>query len=634
MSKSSNSVNGTASRRVGRPRRAVARIGLSVVLACFVLSLGAVPATQAAALCVAPGGSGGCFATIQAAIDAAASGDTINVAAGTYAENLSAFGKNLTINGAGAAATIISGDNANRVWVIYSNSTMNLANMTITYGSATGDFGGGIYNDGTMSLSGVTVTSNNAGYGSGITNFGTLTIDGSTISNNVATGSGGGIVNGKDLTITNSTISGNSATGDGGGIYHSGTSLTISGSTISGNTATGNGGGIVNFGANPINITNSTISGNTATGNGGGIVNGGTLTLASSTVYGNQGALGSNIYNSGPLSSKSTIVANGNCAQFGTVTSLGGNLDSGNTCGFGTGPGDQVSVNPLLGPLANNGGPTLTHALLTNSPAINAAGNGGCPATDQRGTTRPQGPVCDIGAFELVDNAPPVLGVCPPGGPFPFNTGSQPVGPIVASDTGSGVLASTSTLIGVIDTALSGIKSLTFTAVDRVGNAASKTCQYSVTVYAAEQKVRADVSALRATVTDSDPRKKLDEALAKLTEALDPKYWRVDGNHLQPDDGKKSFEKARDAVKKLSEVAKNPPYDALLRSSIIALVGANRELAQIAIGDASSQNGKEKEIAEANKELGKGDEYRDAGKFGDAVDHYKKAWEHALKALD
>ncbi len=631
MSQSNNSANDTVLWRGALPRRAVARIGLSVVLACLVLSLGAVPATQAATLCVAPGGSGGCFATIQAAIDAASPGDTINVAASTYAENLSVFGKNLTINGAGASATIISGNNANRVWTIFSNSNMNLTNMTITYGSATGGFGGGIYIDGTMSLSGVTVTSNNAGYGSGITNFGTLTIAGSTISNNVATGSGGGIVNGKDLTITNSTISGNSATGDGGGIYHGGISLTISGSTISGNTATGNGGGIVNFGANPINIINSTISGNTATGNGGGIVNGGTLTLASSTVYGNQGALGSNIYNSGPLSAKSTIVANGNCAQFGTVTSLGGNLDSGNTCGFGTGPGDQANVDPLLGPLANNGGSTLTQALLTNSPAINAADNNGCPAADQRGTPRPQGAVCDIGAFELVDNVLPVIGACPPGGPFAFNTGVQPVGPITASDTGSGVLASASTLSGVIDTSLPGIKSLTFTAVDRVGNAASKTCQYRVTVYAAEQKVKADVSALRATVTDSDLGKKLDEALAKLTEALDPTYWRVDGNHLQPD-GSKSFDKARDAVKKLSEVAKDPPYDALLRGSITALVGANRKLAQIAIVDAVSQNGKEKEIADANKELGKGDEYRDAGKFGDAVYHYRKAWEHALKA--
>ena len=251
MSQSNNSANDTVLWRGALPRRAVARIGLSVVLACLVLSLGAVPATQAATLCVAPGGSGGCFATIQAAIDAASPGDTINVAASTYAENLSAFGKNLTINGAGAGATIISGNNANRVWTIFSNSNMNLTNMTITYGSATGGFGGGIYNDGTMSLSGVTVTRTMPATAAASPTSARCRSTAPPSPATAATGSGGGIVNGKDMTITNSTISGNSATGDGGGIYHSGISLTISGSTISGNTATGNGGGIVNFGANP-----------------------------------------------------------------------------------------------------------------------------------------------------------------------------------------------------------------------------------------------------------------------------------------------------------------------------------------------------------------------------------------------
>jgi hypothetical protein len=77
------------------------------------------------------------------------------------------------------------------------------------------------------------------------------------------------------------------------------------------------------------------------------------------------------------------------------------NLDSDNSCGF-TGPGDLPGTNPLLGPLANNGGPTDTYALLAGSPAVNAGDNTFCPATDQRGVSRPQGPACDIGAFERV----------------------------------------------------------------------------------------------------------------------------------------------------------------------------------------------------------------------------------------
>src|SRR5207249_1910027 len=113
----------------------------------------------------------------------------------------------------------------------------------------------------------------------------------------------------------------------------------------------------------------------------------------------------------GSVRLKNTIVANntgGNCSD--PVVSLGNNLDSGNTCAL-TGPGDLINVNPMLGPLQNNGGPTDTHALAAGSPAVDAAANAGCPATDQRGAARPFDgngdgtPTCDIGAFEL--NIPP-----------------------------------------------------------------------------------------------------------------------------------------------------------------------------------------------------------------------------------
>jgi hypothetical protein len=147
---------------------------------------------------------------------------------------------------------------------------------------------------------------------------------------------------------------------------------------VSGNSA-GFGGGILNFGS--VTLTNATVTDNSANFNGSGIFNGlnprGTVTL------------------------KNTIVANSfiNCS--GPITSAGHNLDSGNTCGL-TGPGDLTNINPLLGPLQDNGGVTFTHALLPGSPAI-GTGSPDCPppATDQRGVTRPQGATCDIGAYEL-----------------------------------------------------------------------------------------------------------------------------------------------------------------------------------------------------------------------------------------
>jgi hypothetical protein len=100
---------------------------------------------------------------------------------------------------------------------------------------------------------------------------------------------------------------------------------------------------------------------------------------------------------------KNTIISNNfaydNCND--SVVSLGHNLDSGNSCGLNA-TGDLTNTNPLLGPLQDNGGSTLTHALLAGSPAIGAGDNNGCPPTDQRGVSRPQGVFCDIGAFEVV----------------------------------------------------------------------------------------------------------------------------------------------------------------------------------------------------------------------------------------
>jgi hypothetical protein len=142
------------------------------------------------------------------------------------------------------------------------------------------------------------------------------------------------------------------------------------------------------------------------------------VTLASVTISGNTGS--QNIATGGStLRARDTIVANGGTGNCDVpLTSQGHNLESTNQCGFHA-AGDLVNANPLLGPLANNGGPTDTLALVANSPAVNAADPGACSGADQRGVSRPQQGACDIGAFELEpepaatgvrDLVPPLIG--------------------------------------------------------------------------------------------------------------------------------------------------------------------------------------------------------------------------------
>jgi hypothetical protein len=130
------------------------------------------------------------------------------------------------------------------------------------------------------------------------------------------------------------------------------------------------------FPKNPTFVTNTA-----STANSGGNITG-TATLKNTLLTGGQ--------------------ANGSANNCGVAPSSNGyNLDSGNTCGL-TATGDLTNTNPLIGVLQNNGGRTLTHALMQASPAINQGTNTGCPATDQRGVSRPQGSTCDIGAYESV----------------------------------------------------------------------------------------------------------------------------------------------------------------------------------------------------------------------------------------
>jgi CSLREA domain-containing protein len=306
-------------------------------------------------------------------------------AAGRYTIALGALGalpdlSSLTIRGTGAnVLTVKRGAAATqfRIFKVPSGAIVTISGLTISGGDA--DFGGGIQNDGT------------------------LTLTASAVSGNTVSSIGAGIFSNFDstLTIADSTVSGNSTdNGNGGGIAAVGT-ITITNSTISSNSA-GFGGGILTFtsSATLLTITSSTISNNSAQNYGGGIAH----------------------QNSTPAILRNTIVANNTAGTTspdlrGTITSQGFNL-VGNNSGATITPatGDQIGtfaapLDPLLGPLQNNGGFTETRALLAGSPAIDKGDdNSTSPTADQRGFARPvdlndatypnTSDATDIGAFE------------------------------------------------------------------------------------------------------------------------------------------------------------------------------------------------------------------------------------------
>jgi CSLREA domain-containing protein len=320
--------------------------------------------------------------------------DNIDVPAGTYKltitgakEDLAATGdldirRGVAIRGAGARNTIIDGGGIDRVFhmptqFISTPHTVSISGVKITGGSAPTDFiGGGIAHlarGANLNLSDSTVSANSAANGGGIHNGAEQTFGGS-------------------MTIRRSTISGNEAPGGQGGGIRNATTLTIEDTTVSSNRSTF-GGGILSY--TPMKITDSTIAFNTAQQPGGGIfVNSDTATLKNTIV-----------------SSNKSNFASKNCNSPDRITSDGNNLEKGTSCGL-TKPTD-LNADPKLGRLANNGGPTNTHAPERGSPVTNAGGDP-YPATDQRGVARPQGVANDIGAYEKKQNTNVVQ--CPTGG--------------------------------------------------------------------------------------------------------------------------------------------------------------------------------------------------------------------------
>ena len=340
--------------------------------------------------------------------------------------------EDLTIAGPGREVITVSGNNASRVFEVFGGTSVTLSGLTVTSGGMTGRFfGGGILvdNGSTLTVSNSTISSNTALLGGGIYNFGTLTISSSTVADNFSpSGSGGGIYNTNlgTLTITNSTISGNHVSGVGAGVENGGGRLTINNTTIGGNFAGLYGGGVVNFISSEgfTNIANSTISGNSAGETGGAIHNEAVpLSITNSTISGNSaGARGGGVEAlfGGYVSMRDTILA-GNSAPtspeiIGNLSSQGHNLIGDGTGGSGYAPTDLVGttmspIDPMLGPLSDNGGPTQTMALLPGSRAIDAGDNTDAPEWDQRGSGFPRivNGIIDIGAFEVQQAVAPTV---------------------------------------------------------------------------------------------------------------------------------------------------------------------------------------------------------------------------------
>ncbi|GAB4278231.1 MAG: Ig-like domain-containing protein [Candidatus Promineifilaceae bacterium] len=321
--------------------------------------------------------------TVGTAVTKAASGDTIHIAAGTYTENI-VLNKSLTFIGAGANNTILDGGGSSNVIRINSGNT--------------------------VTLSGVTIQNGSSAEGAGIYNFGTLSLTQVIVANNMASSLGGGILNGGILTITNSTIRNNTSTSHGGGIFNTGGQLWLDRVAIINNNANGNTGGIHNQSGGTADLTNVTISGN----DGYGMLStapGSVVTATNSTIANNKWG----VINYATVILKNSILAANtgnsgfNCS--GAITSLGYNIDDDGSCSF-SGTGDLSSQDPQLLPLGDYGGDTQTHALPLTSPAVDAGTNTGCPATDQRDTTRPQDgdgdltATCDMGAYELLLQSP------------------------------------------------------------------------------------------------------------------------------------------------------------------------------------------------------------------------------------
>ena len=337
--------------------------------------------------------------------DAGSGADTIVLENKTYTLGVGgtlSVVETLILEGNGAT---IDGAGINRVMSV-AGATLTVRNVTITGGAAsTGDGNGG----------GIRLTGGGAD----------LIVEDSRIVDNTATGEGGGVGTaqaggpGMDITISGSTIAGNTAgfggtIGRGGAVFALGGTLTIDTSTLSDNVSDGNGGAI--FTGSFLDMVNSTISGNEARAEDSGVAFGGGLSavsiatdqLSNVTVTDNFAATDAGGVNGGTsFTADNTVMAGNSIGAAGSTVdcgSAGWTSGGNNLFGLASGcptdapGGDVETADAMLGPLADNGGPTETHALLAGSPAIEAGDT--TETADQRGMSRAQGADDDIGAFE------------------------------------------------------------------------------------------------------------------------------------------------------------------------------------------------------------------------------------------
>jgi hypothetical protein len=360
------------------------------------------------------GGTGGCFASIQAAIDSAAWNDTITIAAGTYYEGNIRMNQQVNLVGVGRDATIIDGsvDNGD-------GTRSNSRNQVIHYSN---NFDPRV----TSTISGVTIRGGYRGVYAG--RFNTVTLQSVRLTGNGPGSGAGAFINAERLIVRDSLVDNNFALEglgcdwywDGGGAGGIGAgcgggTVQIYNTSVVDNYAYGLGGGILLGGFDDV-VENSTVSGNQADEYGRpdsaglGAIMGGFGTVRFSTFADNAGgglALSDQVRAFGNLV-QNNAGRTGNCWT-GPLTSDGYNVSSDASCGFGAAT-DLADTDAMLQPLAANGSDRPTHALVAHSPATDLIPGPACTlASDERGVGRPQGANCDAGAYEWVDDVNPVV---------------------------------------------------------------------------------------------------------------------------------------------------------------------------------------------------------------------------------